>query len=80
MLQPKVLTAATFPFVCATLLAWRRVVRSPREIPFESHTLDFGSRESAAIADINSDGKIDIGSGENWYGAPHWTGTQKVSL
>ena len=47
------------------------VTRTP-EIPFEKHTLDLGSSESAAIADINGDGKLDIVSGENWYEAPHW--------
>jgi hypothetical protein len=47
------------------------VTRSP-EIPFEKHTLDLGSSESAAICDINGDGKLDIVSGENWYEAPRW--------
>ena len=45
----------------------------PEEILFEKHTLDLGSSESAAIADINGDGRLDIVSGENWYEAPHWT-------
>jgi len=44
----------------------------PEEIRFEKHTLDLGSSESAAIADINGDGLLDIVSGENWYEAPHW--------
>ncbi len=44
----------------------------PEEIRFEKHTLDLGSSESAAIADINGDGRLDIISGENWYEAPHW--------
>lgn len=45
----------------------------PPEIPFEKHKLDLGASESAAIADINGDGKLDIVSGENWYEAPRWT-------
>jgi hypothetical protein len=45
----------------------------PAEIPFQKHTLDLGSSESAAIADISGDGKLDIVSGENWYEAPSWT-------
>lgn len=44
----------------------------PEEIRFEKLTLDLGSSESAAIADINGDGRLDIVSGENWYEAPHW--------
>jgi hypothetical protein len=47
-------------------------VTRPPEIPFEKHTIDLGSSESAAIADINGDGKVDIISGENWYEAPGW--------
>lgn len=71
MLKPKVV-AATCVFAGGALLAWAMVLRPP-EIPFEAHTLDLGSSESAAIADINGDGKLDIVSGENWYEAPHWT-------
>ncbi len=55
----------------ATAFVYATVTRPP-EIPFEKHTLDLGSSESAAIADINGDGKLDIISGENWYEAPHW--------
>src|SRR6266516_710449 len=47
-------------------------VTRPAEIPFEKHTIDLGSSESAAIADINGDGKLDIISGESWYEAPRW--------
>ena len=49
------------------------VVVKPPDVPFEKHTIDLGSSESAAICDINGDGKLDIVSGENWYEAPHWT-------
>src|SRR5690348_18504151 len=49
------------------------VLTRPPDVPFEKHTLDLGSSESAAIADINGDGKLDIVSGENWYEAPRWT-------
>ncbi|MDQ2777601.1 MAG: VCBS repeat-containing protein [Acidobacteriota bacterium] len=59
--------------VCAVgSLALAFVVTRPGEIPFVKHTLDLGSSESAAIADVNGDGKLDIISGENWYEAPSW--------
>jgi hypothetical protein len=49
------------------------VVTRPADIPFEKHTIDLGSSETAVVCDINGDGKLDIVSGENWYEAPHWT-------
>src|ERR1041384_603687 len=45
----------------------------PPDIPFRIHRLDDGASETAAIADINHDGKPDIVSGENWFEAPSWT-------
>jgi hypothetical protein len=56
--------------LAAALAAWS-VVRTP-EIAFEKHTLDLGSNETCAVADINRDGKLDIVSGENWYEGPRW--------
>jgi hypothetical protein len=53
--------------------SFRSKVTRPPDIPFEKHTIDLGSSESAAIADISGDGKVDIISGENWYETPHWT-------
>ncbi len=44
----------------------------PPEIPFEAHMIDAGASETAAIADINHDGRLDIISGEYWYEAPSW--------
>ena len=35
--------------------------------------IDPGATETAAVADINNDGRPDIVSGENWYEAPSWT-------
>ena len=46
--------------------------RSP-DIPFKPMMLDNGASETAAVADINKDGRLDIVSGENWYEAPSWT-------
>jgi len=46
--------------------------RSP-DIAFKALMLDNGASETAAVADINKDGRLDIVSGENWYQAPTWT-------
>ncbi len=55
---------------CSTVFGF--LVTRPEEIPFEKHTIDLGSSESAAVCDIDGDGKLDIVSGENWYQAPTW--------
>ena len=34
--------------------------------------IDGGASETATVADINRDGRLDIVSGENWYEAPSW--------
>ncbi|MCU0227515.1 MAG: VCBS repeat-containing protein [Bryobacterales bacterium] len=44
----------------------------PADIPFRIHTLDIGASETAAVADVNGDGKPDIVSGEYWYEGPSW--------
>jgi len=44
----------------------------PADIPFQKRQIDLGANETAALADINGDGKLDIVSGENWYEAPGW--------
>ena len=45
----------------------------PPDIPFRIQMLDGGSSETAAVADINKDGRLDIVSGEHWYEGPAWT-------
>ncbi|HLK64133.1 MAG TPA: VCBS repeat-containing protein [Bryobacteraceae bacterium] len=45
----------------------------PEEIPFERQIIDPGASETAAVADINGDGRLDIVSGEYWYEGPGWT-------
>jgi hypothetical protein len=42
----------------------------PPDIPFRIHTIDLGASETAAIADVNRDNRLDIISGEYWYEAP----------
>jgi hypothetical protein len=66
------LVRRTLPLAAGSLLLAYQLNR-PDEIPFEKHTIDLGSSETAVIADINGDGRLDIVSGENWYEAPHWT-------
>src|SRR5262249_17732892 len=45
----------------------------PPDIRFRVHPIDPGASETAAVADINRDGRLDIVSGEFWYEAPSWT-------
>ena len=42
----------------------------PADIPFRIHSVDNGASETAAVADVNRDGRLDIISGEHWYEAP----------
>jgi hypothetical protein len=44
----------------------------PADIAFRTQMIDPGYSETAAVADINKDGKPDIVSGEFWYEAPTW--------
>jgi len=57
--------------ICTICILWSG--GRPADIPFEKHTLDLGANETAAFADLNNDGRLDIVSGENWYEAPRWT-------
>ncbi|HEX4750027.1 MAG TPA: VCBS repeat-containing protein [Bryobacteraceae bacterium] len=52
-------------------LLW--AVSRPRDIRFQKQQIDLGASETAAVADVNRDGKLDIISGEYWYAAPDWT-------
>jgi hypothetical protein len=44
----------------------------PPDVPFRSRMIDTGASETAAVADINHDGRLDVVSGEFWYEAPSW--------
>jgi hypothetical protein len=46
--------------------------RTP-DVPFAIHAIDGGASETAAVADLNDDGRLDMISGEFWYEAPGWT-------
>jgi FG-GAP-like repeat len=54
-------------------LAGQAVPSRPPDIPFAIRMIDPGASETAAVADINRDGRLDIVSGEHWYEAPQWT-------
>jgi len=56
---------------CLLLVGWS--ASRPDDILFERQMIDPGASETAAVADINGDGKPDIVSGEYWYEAPKWT-------
>jgi hypothetical protein len=45
----------------------------PAGIQFRPQMLDGGASETAAVADFNRDGRLDILSGDSWYEAPRWT-------
>ena len=69
--MPKRLLPFAAIFLLATVAAVRLagVTRSP-DIPFQIQMIDPGASETAAVADINQDGYLDIISGEYWYGGP----------
>jgi hypothetical protein len=54
-------------------MIWITAAQRPADIPFEKTTLDLGASETAAIADLNGDGKPDIMAGDTWYASPKWT-------
>jgi hypothetical protein len=50
----------------------RALARRSPDIAFSSTRIDAGAFETAAVADINNDGRLDILSGDSWYEAPAW--------
>lgn len=55
------------------LFALSQTAGRPPDVPFRVHSVDMGASETAAVADINRDGRQDIVSGEHWYEAPAWS-------
>jgi hypothetical protein len=43
------------------------------DLAFKMVPIDGGAAESATVADVNNDGKLDIISAESWFEAPGWT-------
>jgi hypothetical protein len=56
------------PLALAVALFAFAPIRSA-DLPFTSHMLDNGASETAAVADVNKDGRLDIISGEHWFEA-----------
>ena len=64
-------TRVYFPLLLAVAFLDVQAPRPP-DIPFRVHTVDLGASETAAVADVNRDGRLDIVSGEHWFEAPRW--------
>jgi hypothetical protein len=60
-------------FTLTLTLAVALVASRPPDIAFTPRALDPGASETAAVGDMNHDGRLDIISGEYWYEAPTWT-------
>jgi hypothetical protein len=73
--KPSPANAAVLFAVASAFVLTAHPLGAPRppDIPFRTQMLDGGASETAAVADINKDGRLDIVSGENWYAAPNWT-------
>jgi hypothetical protein len=65
------------PLVLVCALFSARPTRSP-DIPFKPHLIDNGASETAAVADVNGDGRLDIISGESWYEASRASSAQPI--
>jgi hypothetical protein len=61
------------PFVPPLAIGLLGVVAAQDQIRFAMVQIDGGAAESVAVADLNSDGLLDIVSAESWYEAPRWT-------
>jgi len=61
-------------FTIAAVSAGAAPAQMPRsaDIRFQVQMIDPGPSETAAVTDVNRDGRLDIVSGEFWYEAPSW--------
>jgi len=60
-----------FLLLSATLIVVGQYQPAP-PIPFTKHKLDGGAYETAAVADVDNDGILDIIAGARWYKGPTW--------
>jgi VCBS repeat protein len=58
--------------VAALIVVLLPTIAAQSDLRFAMVQIDGGSAESAAVADVNNDGKLDIVSAESWYEAPGW--------
>jgi hypothetical protein len=63
---------ATLVAIVSIVIGGALAAPRPADIPFKMTMIDNGASETVAVADINSDGRLDIISGESWYEAPTW--------
>jgi hypothetical protein len=70
-IRPAATLTATLTVALSLTLAL--AASRPPDIPFTPRALDPGASETAAVGDMNRDGRLDIISGEYWYEAPSWT-------
>lgn len=64
-------------FLIFTVIGFYGLVSLSQDKPpqwplFRKHVIDRGANESAAVMDVNQDGRLDIVSGEYWFAAPDW--------
>src|SRR5258706_1276810 len=59
--------------VPALIIPWLCGEAAQGDMKFKIVPIDAGAAESAAVADFNNDGNLDIVSGGSWYEAPQWT-------
>jgi hypothetical protein len=67
------LSSLTLPLTLTLTVALTLADSRPPDIAFTPRALDPGASETAAVGDMNHDGRLDIISGEFWYEAPSWT-------
>lgn len=60
------------PVLAIIALLGTQLPSRPPDLPFRIHPIDPGASETAAIADVNRDGRLDIISGEHWYEGRTW--------
>jgi hypothetical protein len=60
-------------FASTVMIALAALLPAQSDVQFTMVHIDAGAAESAAVADVNNDGRLDIVSAESWYEAKDWT-------
>ncbi len=59
--------------ICCVACSFVQADDKPNNVGWRQHTINNQSPfEAAGAADFNSDGLLDVFSGDSWYEAPHW--------